>query len=142
MKALYLLFTLPLSALAAEPAGKAVTPMASSGMAGQLVQLLLGLLLVIGLIFVLAWLMRRVQQITPRGGQAIKIVSSQALGTRDRLVLVEVGGEQVLLGLTPGRITPLHVLKDPVSTEQSTPAAGEFSQRLMELLGKNQKDKS
>ena len=43
--------------------------LASAGMGGQLVQLLLGLLLVIGLIFLLAWLMRRVQQIVPRGGQ-------------------------------------------------------------------------
>ncbi|MFI8479406.1 flagellar biosynthetic protein FliO [Pseudomonas sp. NPDC078700] len=142
MKSLGLLLALPLTVLAAEPAAKAVTPMASSGITGQLIQLLFGLLLVIGLIFFLAWLMRRVQQISPRGGQAIKIVSSQALGTRDRLVLVQVGGEQVLLGLTPGRITPLHVLKDPVDSSESKPAPTEFSQRLMELLGKDNKDKS
>jgi flagellar protein FliO/FliZ len=132
----------PLTALAAEPAAQSAPSLAESGMAGQLVQLLLGLLLVIGLIFLLAWLMRRVQQVGPRGGQVIKILASQALGPRDRLVLVQVGQEQILLGLTPGRITPLHVLADPVHLPDGQPASTEFAQRLMELLGKDQKDRT
>lgn len=137
----------PLSALAAEPAATtAVTvaaPVAGSGVAGQLTQLVLGLLLVVGLIFFLAWLLRRVQQAGPAGkGQVIELIGSRALGPRDRLVLVQVGNEQILLGLSPGTITALHVLKEPVqvpsATENATP---EFAQRLMELLGKDQKDK-
>ena len=103
--------------------------------------LVLGLLLVLGLIFFLAWLLRRVQQAGPAGkGQVIELIGSRALGPRDRLVLVQVGNEQILLGLTPGTISALHVLKEPVQvpgTEQATP---EFAQRLMELLGKD-KDK-
>ncbi|MBC3345723.1 flagellar biosynthetic protein FliO [Pseudomonas sp. SWRI196] len=134
---------LPFSVLAAEPvATVAAAPAAGSGIAGQLAQLVLGLLLVLGLIFFLAWLLRRVQQAGPAGkGQVIDIVGSRALGPRDRLVLVQVGNEQILLGLSPGTITALHVLKEPVqvpATEQATP---EFAQRLMELLGKDQKDK-
>ncbi|MDP3365599.1 MAG: flagellar biosynthetic protein FliO, partial [Pseudomonas sp.] len=111
---LALLLALPGFALAAEPADKAATPMAGSDVAGQLGQLLLGLLLVIGLIFVLAWLLRRVQQLAPRSGQVIKLLATQPLGPRDRLVLVQVGNEQILLGLSAGRIAPLHVLKEPV----------------------------
>ena len=110
-----LLLALPLSALAAEPVAQAVTAPAVGSVGGQLTQLVLGLLLVIGLIFVLAWLMRRVQRIGPGNGQVIELVGSRALGPRDRLVLVQVGNEQILLGLTPGRITPLHVLKEPVT---------------------------
>ena len=138
------LVALPFSVLAAEPVATtaaAAAPLAGSGIGGQLTQLVLGLLLVLGLIFALAWLLRRVQHAGPRQGQMIELISSRALGARDRLVLVQVGNEQILLGLTPGRITPLHVLKEPVSvpgpTEQATP---EFARRLMELLG-NQKDK-
>ena len=116
--------------------------LASSGnLSAQLGQMLLGLLLVIGLIFVLAWLLRRVQQIGPRGNQVIKLLASQALGPRERLVLVQVGNEQVLLGLSAGRITPLHTLKEPVHLADGEPATPEFAQRLMELLGKDQKDK-
>ncbi|MFV3385979.1 flagellar biosynthetic protein FliO [Pseudomonas sp. NY15364] len=139
---LALFLSMPLAAMAAEPAGKAATPMAGSDIAGQLGQLLLGLLLVIGLIFLLAWLLRRVQQLNPKGGQVIKLLSSQALGPRDRLVLVQVGNEQILLGLSAGRITPLHVLKEPVHLADAEQAAPEFAQRLMELMGKDQKDKS
>lgn len=130
----------PLTALAAEPAARAATPMAGSDVGSQLMQLVFGLLLVIGLIFALAWVMRRVQQIGPRGNQAIRLVASQALGPRDRLLLVQVGGEQILLGISAGRITPLHVLKEPVLQGESESVAPEFAQRLMELLGKDQKD--
>lgn len=139
---LSLLLALPLSTLADTPVAKAGAPLAGTSVGGQFVQLLLGLLFVIALIFVLAWVMRRVQQIGPRGGQVIKLVASQALGPRDRLLLVQVGGEQILLGLTAGRITPLHVLKEPVLATEAQPATPEFAQRLMELLGKDNKDKT
>ncbi|CAH0132849.1 flagellar biosynthetic protein FliO [Pseudomonas mediterranea] len=134
---------LPFSVMAAEPANTvAAASTAGSGMAGQLVQLVLGLLLVLGVIFLLAWLLRRVQQAGPTGkGQVIDIVGSRALGPRDRLVLVQVGNEQILLGLSPGTITALHVLKEPVQVPTTDQATPEFAQRLMELLGKDQKDK-
>ncbi|SSB94328.1 flagellar protein FliO/FliZ [Pseudomonas sp. 43mfcvi1.1] len=134
---------LPLSVLAAEPvATAAAAPAAGSGVAGQLAQLVLGLLLVLGLIFFLAWMLRRVQQAGPAGkGQVIDIIGSRALGPRDRLVLVQVGSEQILLGLSPGTITALHVLKEPVQVPSAEQASPEFAQRLMELLGKDQKDK-
>lgn len=127
--------------MAAEPVAAVAAPAVGGGVAGQLTQLVLGLLLVLGLIFFLAWLLRRVQQAGPAGkGQVIELIGSRALGPRDRLVLVQVGNEQILLGLTPGTISALHVLKEPVQvpgTEQATP---EFAQRLMEFLGKD-KDK-
>ncbi|TWC16187.1 MULTISPECIES: flagellar biosynthetic protein FliO [unclassified Pseudomonas] len=134
---------LPFSVMAAESASTAAAAStAGSGMAGQLVQLVLGLLLVLGVIFLLAWLLRRVQQAGPTGkGQVIDIVGSRALGPRDRLVLVQVGNEQILLGLSPGSITALHVLKEPVQVPATDQATPEFAQRLMELLGKDQKDK-
>ena len=138
------LLALPLSVLAAEPLASATpvaAPVIGSGIGGQLTQLVLGLLLVLGLIFALAWLLRRVQQTGSRQGQVIEMISSRALGARDRLVLVQVGEEQILLGLTPGRITPLHVLKEPVQVPGTTQSATpEFAKRLMEVLGQ-QKDK-
>ncbi|MCY1303905.1 flagellar biosynthetic protein FliO [compost metagenome] len=142
MRALWIaVLGLPLTALAGE-ADKVAAPMSTAGVAGQIGQLLLGLLLVVGLIFLLAWLLRRVQQIAPRGGQAIRIVATQALGPRDRLVLVEVGGEQILLGVSAGRINTLHVLAEPVASAAGEQATPEFAQRLMELLGREQKGKS
>ncbi|MBA1230800.1 flagellar biosynthetic protein FliO [Pseudomonas viridiflava] len=140
---LSVLLMLPSLALGAEPVAQAAPAVAntvSGGMGGQVLQLLLGLLLVVGLIFVLAWVMRRVQRVGPNSSQVIELVSTRAIGPRDRLVLVQVGNEQILLGITPGTITTLHVLKEPVQVpvrEQTTP---EFAQRLMELMSKD-KDK-
>jgi len=144
---LWALLALPLSVLAAEPSTAtavpaATAPMVTSGVAGQLTQLVFGLLLVLGLIFFLAWLLRRVQQAGPAGkGQVIELIGSRALSPRDRLLLVQVGNEQILLGLSPGTITALHVLKEPVevpsTSEKATP---EFAQHLLKILGKDQKD--
>ncbi len=144
---LWALLALPLSVLAAEPSTTttvpaATAPMVNSGVAGQLTQLVFGLLLVLGLIFFLAWLLRRVQQAGPAGkGQVIELIGSRALGPRDRLMLVQVGNEQILLGLSPGTITALHVLKEPVpvpsASEKATP---DFAQQLLKILGKDQKD--
>jgi flagellar protein FliO/FliZ len=145
IKAIGILLAMPLSALAAEPAAQAapqVNAAMSSGMGGQLLQLLFGLLLVVGLIFALAWLMRRVQRGVPGNAQVIELVGSRAIGPRDRLVLVQIGNEQILLGVTPGRITPLHVLNEPVQVPERQPVNSEFAQRLMDLMGnKVQKDK-
>ncbi|MBA1291853.1 flagellar biosynthetic protein FliO [Pseudomonas lurida] len=135
-----LLIALPLPAWAAEPVAQAAAAPVVGSVGGQLTQLVLGLLLVVGLIFVLAWLMRRVQRVGPGNGQVIEMIGARALGPRDRLVLVQVGEEQILLGITPGRITPLHVLKTPVNVDKTQSATPEFAQRLMELLGKDQKD--
>ena len=144
---LWALLALPLSVLAAEPSTTttvpaATAPMVNSGVAGQLTQLVFGLLLVLGLIFFLAWLLRRVQQAGPAGkGQVIELIGSRALSPRDRLLLVQVGNEQILLGLSPGTITALHVLKEPVpvpsTSEKATP---DFAQQLLKILGKDQKD--
>ncbi len=120
---------------AAPPMASALSGSMSSGIGGQLFQLVLGLLLVVGLIFVLAWLMRRVQRAGPAGNQVIELIGSRALGPRDRLVLVQIGDEQVLLGVSPGSITALHVMNEPVQVPVSQSTTPEFAKRLMEALG-------
>lgn len=132
-------------AYAEEAASTAVTPVAgmvratsTTGVGGQIVQLLLGLLLVIGLIFILAWLARRLQQQLPGGSRddVIQLLATRPLGQRERLLLVQVGSEQVLLGLTPGSIKTLHVMQEPVATDskKDTQSVGEFAKRLKQVL--------
>ncbi|MGH8380225.1 flagellar biosynthetic protein FliO [Pseudomonas sp.] len=126
-----------------QPAAAVVTPGSGGSAVGQLTQLVLGLLLVLGLIFFLAWLLRRVQNAAPGASQVIEILGSRTLGPRDRLLLIQVGKEQILIGHSPGSIEALHVLAEPVEVpvgaRQATP---EFAQRLMELMGKDQKGRS
>jgi flagellar protein FliO/FliZ len=128
--------------IAAEVAAVPIAAPAPGGLGGQLAQMVFGLLLVVGLIFFLAWLLRRMQGSAQRGAQVIEIVGSRAIGPRDRLLLVQVGKEQILIGHTPGSIEALHVLAEPVDVPAGArQAAPEFAQRLLELMGKDQKDK-
>ncbi|SDS17010.1 flagellar protein FliO/FliZ [Halopseudomonas sabulinigri] len=120
---------------AQEPAAAAVGAASSGSLLGQLLQLGLGLAVVVGLIFGLGYLMRRVGPLAPQGGQHIKLVSSLPLGPRDRLLLVDVGGTQMLLGTSPGRINTLHVFEQPVA-DLSSAAAGnsDFARKLQAML--------
>ncbi|TCO76593.1 flagellar biosynthetic protein FliO [Chromatocurvus halotolerans] len=78
--------------------------------AANLGRTMLGLGVVIALVFGLAWVARRVSSmraLSGSGGGPIQVVGQLALGTRERLLLVEVDGKRVLLGVVPGAITRL-----------------------------------
>jgi len=81
---------------------------------------LLALALVIGLIFALAWLLRRLPGTGFRPGDGLRVIAGVALGSKERAVVVEVNGEQLLLGVTPGAVSLLHTLNAPLP--EPTPA--------------------
>jgi len=72
------------------------------------------LLLVLGLIIGLGWLLKRLPGSGFRPAAGLKLVASLPLGAKERVVVVEVGGQQVLLGVTTGGITALHALPEPL----------------------------
>ncbi|HDZ55825.1 MAG TPA: flagellar biosynthetic protein FliO [Pseudomonas xinjiangensis] len=111
-----------------------------SSLVGQLVQLGLGMILVVGLIFLMGYLLRRVGPLAPQGGQHIKLVSSLPMGPRDRLLLVDVGGKQLLIGVSPGRINTLHVFDEPVAdVTAERGVTGDFAQKLQAMLKRENK---
>ena len=112
-------------------AGAPVEPFASP----YLLKLTGGLILVVIAIFAFAWLVKKLNlnQQSPQG--LIRIVAGLPLGTRDRIVLVQVGDEQILLGLTPGRIEKLHTLAQPLDAPLGAPAAASFARRLRDAMG-------
>src|SRR4051812_22491474 len=90
------------------------TSAAPSGIA-SLGQVTLALGLVLALIFVAAWLMRRLRGFGKTGTGTLDILAELPLSQKERAVLIRVGTQQVLLGVAPGRVTTLHVLDEPVS---------------------------
>ncbi|HEX7013772.1 MAG TPA: flagellar biosynthetic protein FliO [Steroidobacteraceae bacterium] len=98
-------------------APKAAEPVPGAD-AGSLVQVTLSLLLVLGCVFAAAWLMRRLRNFGRPGAGAIEVVADLALGVKERAVLVQVGKQQILLGVAPGRVSTLHVLSEPVHVDQ------------------------
>ncbi|HVS77076.1 MAG TPA: flagellar biosynthetic protein FliO [Steroidobacteraceae bacterium] len=68
------------------------------------------------------------------------VLADIPLGPKERAVLLKVGSEQILVGVAPGRVSPLHVLREPIEVTKSptatTPAATSFSALLKRSLGK------
>ncbi|WP_425497795.1 flagellar biosynthetic protein FliO [Lysobacter arvi] len=102
------------------------------------------LILVVSLILALGWLARRMPGFSRAGGgNALRVVGSLALGPRDRVVVVDVGGTQLLLGVGQNGMTTLHTLAEPLPVaqpSQGTPylqnVATPFAQLLARHLGK------
>lgn len=69
-----------------------------------------GLLLVLGMILGMAWLLRRLGQLPGSGKGPLRILGGISVGTRERVLLVEVDEVRLVLGVAPGRVQTLHVL--------------------------------
>ena len=78
---------------------------------GALWQLLFGLALILGLLFLFTYLMRRFN-----GGRAfgntgpLRVVGGLMIGPRERIVLVEIDDTWLVIGIVPGQIKTLHTL--------------------------------
>ncbi|HXE37072.1 MAG TPA: flagellar biosynthetic protein FliO [Azonexus sp.] len=95
---------LPFAAHATETAAPAVS-------AGTYIQAALALALIVGLLLGTAWLARKVSGGKGFGQGGMKIVGGVALGPRERIVLLEVGEEWLVIGIVPGQIRTLHRLQ-------------------------------
>jgi flagellar protein FliO/FliZ len=114
-------------------APSAATASQGPGLAGVW-EVALGLFVVIAAIVVLAWFARRVYPGAVQAGKHLRVLAALPLGARERLLLVEVGGAQLLLGVTPQQVTTLHELREPL--ELGAPPGGEFADRLREILAR------
>jgi flagellar protein FliO/FliZ len=89
--------------------------------AGSMLQVLTGLIAVLGLLAAGAWLLRRVNISKGSSGANIKIVGGVSVGTRERVLVVEVAGQWIVVGVAPGRVNALASL--PKQDMSATAAA-------------------
>lgn len=98
--------------------------------------------MVLGLLFLLAivvggwWLVRRAGGLPTNQGSGLRVVAAISVGPRERVVLVELAGEQWLLGVAPGRVNLLHRFETPVVATGSDDFAGKIRQLMQQGLGK------
>lgn len=122
---------LPLVAVAADAT--------SNDYGGSLLQLFFGLLLVLTLLFATLWLLKKVSAPGGGSGNLIRVVSAAAVGPRERVVVVDVGGTRLVLGVAPGRVSlldqqePSAVAHDGIA---GTTAAPDFAQWLKRTLAR------
>ena len=81
----------------------------------SIVSIFLSLLLVLGVVFMLAFIMRRFN-VTQTGTANLKVVASMMAGSKERVMVIDVGGEQHLLGVTAHNINHLAKLTTPLSS--------------------------
>ncbi|YCO04510.1 flagellar biosynthetic protein FliO [Vibrio sp. VNB-15] len=95
------------------------------------------LVLVIGVILLLAWLLKRMQ--VPSMGQqkGLRIVSQLPVGTKERIAVVQVGEEQFLVGITSQSIQTLAKLETPLKEEALATSA--FASQFSQLIKKHDK---
>lgn len=80
--------------------------------------MILMLLIVLSLIFLLAWFARRFNLSTALPARkGMRIIASQSLGTKEKLVIVQVGDEHLLLGVTAQNIRLLKSLSKDFEQE-------------------------
>lgn len=100
----------------------------------MMLQTFLGLLLVLGLLFLAAYLLRRFGSGQNFGSSSpLRMVGGLMIGTRERIVVLEIGDTWLIVGIGPGQIRTLHAMQKgelPQSATDEKP----FGQWLKQII--------
>ena len=108
----------------AQAAQGAAVAAPTTELGGSLWQLFFGLAIVLALVVGSLWILKKL--VAPRGGNAglLRVVAGTAVGTRERVVIVEVGSTWLVLGVAPGRVSALaEVPRQPTPAQAASPTS-------------------
>ncbi|MBQ5948601.1 flagellar biosynthetic protein FliO [Massilia sp. ST3] len=116
----------------------------SSPAAGSLMQTILALVLVLAVLAGLAWFLKRFAPKMMGGANSnLRMVGSLNLGGRERIMVVEVGDQWIVVGASPGRINALATMPRQAGVEGDAAVAatgaapsGSFSDWLKNTIDK------
>jgi flagellar protein FliO/FliZ len=97
------------------------TPPAPEFATGYVVRVTLALFAVLVSIALAARLLRGFARFQTGTHSEFRILSVISMGPRERIVLLQVGETQLLVGVVPGRIQTLHVLERPIVVPSTPP---------------------
>jgi flagellar protein FliO/FliZ len=95
--------------------------------------MIVSLLLVLAMVVAFAFITKRFQP-ARLNSQGISLVTSMALSAKERIIVIQVGDKQQLLGVTAQQITLLDTLDEPLTMNK--PLTAELGQSFMGLLQK------
>ncbi|RKR06094.1 flagellar protein FliO/FliZ [Kushneria sinocarnis] len=106
--------------------------MAAAGMGKTMI----GLVVVLAIIGLCAWAIRRLGRGRLMGSQRqLRVIASQNLGQRERVVMVEVEDTWLVLGVAPGSVRTLHTLParsaETPGEDSAAPGLGESFRRVL-----------
>ena len=96
--------------------------------------MILSLLMVLGLIIISALVLKRFN-LTQQSSNQLKVIASLSLGAKERVVVVQIGEQQVVLGVCPQQISLLKDLETPIDIQLGKPLA--LSGNVLSFLKKN-----
>ena len=98
-------------------------------------QMFFGLIVVLGLLLGALWLLKRISE--PRGPIAglMRVVAGVAVGTRERVVILEIGNSWLVLGVAPGQVTTLaEIPRQESLAPKESPGQKDFSGWLKQII--------
>ena len=129
------LLSLPALALAAGAPVAAPEPAISA--AGSLLQVFIGLVAVLLLIAGTAWAAKRLGVTHGGSPGLLHVVGSASVGTRERVVMVEVGDSWLVVGVAPGSVNALLTLpKGEIQSAATSGLNASFAARLQQMIEK------
>jgi flagellar protein FliO/FliZ len=130
------LLSLPALALATSaPVAAPAEPAISA--AGSLLQVFIGLVAVLLLIAGTAWAAKRLGVTHGGSPGLLHVVGSASVGTRERVVVVEVGDSWLVVGVAPGSVNALMTLPKGELQSAATPGLNaSFAARLQQMIEK------
>lgn len=89
-------------------------------------ELLIPVLIILGVFIFAAWLLQRINRRTFGKNTAIHIHSAVSVGPNERILLIEIADQWLLVGSAPGRVNTLLNFDNPPSfaSEQSRKLSG------------------
>ena len=119
-----------------------VPPGSGSPAVGSLMQTIFGLAVVLGMLAVFAWALKRWGPRQPSGSSNLHIVGALNLGGRERILVVEVGDQWIVVGASPVRVNALATMPRQEGVAASAalqangPVAPNFAQWLKQTIEK------
>lgn len=105
--------------------------------AGSLLQVFIGLVAVLLLIAGTAWVAKRLGVTQGGSSSLLHVVSSASVGTRERVVVVEVGESWLVVGVAPGSVNALMTLpRGEIQSAASPGLNSSFAARLNQMIEK------
>lgn len=124
-------------------AAEAVAGISSTG---GIVKMVFGLLVVLGVMVLATWVIKRMMP--GAGGQqsVIRVVGGASVGTRERVVVLEVAGRWLVVGVAPGQVNAIAnfeidndlsvINNENINMSNQMPQANTASQSFTSAFGK------
>jgi len=102
------------------------------------VSMIMSLLMVLVLIFISAWVLKKFNVVN-KTSTGMKVITSLPVGSKEKVIVIQVGEEQLLLGVSAQQVTLLKILDKPL--EVATPINLDLSQKFGQFLNKSNTQK-